>query len=108
MKEYRGGGRKVRIKEYSDPTRGPHGQSTVQNIRYWSNRASANSTPHSIARDDPHKGKPQPNLDLPTLRSNGGAPKLHSTSARPRTKPEVDARMVDGPRRGFMPGVKRI
>lgn len=61
-------------KEYS-PTAGPSGLSTKQALRYWSNRASANSDQSTRARGG--------EIRLP---DSGGAIKLHSTSDKPRRR----------------------
>lgn len=81
--------------EYS-PKAGPRGTSTTENLKYWSGRAHANSKLAPRATDKPVR-----------LPSTGGVASVHSTSAEPRSKPAVDKRMTDGPRRGYMSGVRR-
>jgi hypothetical protein len=62
------------IKEYS-PSTGPSGVSTAKALRYWSDRATANSDQSKRARGG--------DMRLP---DTGGAIKLHSTSDAPRGK----------------------
>jgi len=70
---------KLPTDRYRDPTRGPHGESTKENIDFWTARARRNSIDWSRNQRPASAGKPKANLDLPRVPSTGGKIKLHST-----------------------------
>ena len=71
-----------RLKEYSDPMRGPHGAASAQeNLDYWSAHATENSKIAPRAKG----GK----MDLP---STGKRMDLRDTSMRPKASRNADAR----------------
>jgi hypothetical protein len=103
-----------RLKEYKAQA-GPHGESTKANIKYWQERASANSDAykHRAAGNPATNGKRERNLDPPKLPSTGKRPELRDTESRPLARHSIDARMValqnanhDGAST-FMRGVRR-
>jgi hypothetical protein len=84
-----------RLREYK-AQKGPHGESTKANIKYWQERASENSDSHShwAAGKTSTNGKPTKDLDLP---------KLPSTDARTVAKENLNHSGDSS----FMPGVRR-
>jgi hypothetical protein len=71
-----------RLKEYSRPLDGPHGQSSHKgNIDYWSERASANSQIAPRAKDGPMK--------LPSTKVN-----VRDSSMKPKVSRNVDRLMA--------------
>ena len=72
-----------RLKEYSDPMRGPHGSaSDAQNLKDWEDRATANSKIAPRASNGPMK-----------LPSTGRKMETRDTSMSPKASRKVDAQM---------------
>jgi hypothetical protein len=81
-----------RLKEYSDPMRGPHGAASDKgNLDYWSARATANSQIAPRAKG-PVLGGPQGTFgkDPPKLPSTGGKVAMRDTAAKPKISHRLD------------------
>ena len=73
-----------RLKEYSDPMKGPHGAASAQeNIDHWSARATSNSAVAPRASDGPMR-----------LPSTGKRMGTRSTEMKPKASRNADARAV--------------
>jgi hypothetical protein len=91
-----------RLKEYADPMRGPHGAgSSEENIRYWQDRATANSQIAPRAKGGEMK---LPNTKV-TVRDTGMKPKVSRNVDRLMAGKD-DPNMVGDS--SYMRGVRRI
>jgi hypothetical protein len=95
-----------RLREYADPTRGPHGSSQDEaHIKYWQNRASENSDGAD------HRGNPGPEISLP---NTGKRQESRPTEMGPKKPRTVDRNMVDAAKAdlnfvgsSYMAGIRR-
>ena len=76
-----------RLREYADPTRGPHGSSQDEaHIRYWQNRATENSD----GADHRATG-----TERAEAHSTGKKPVDRPTSMAPKESRKVNSAMID-------------